>query len=54
MEDDDFRQQQELEEERLRLTEETLQRVDCGLATHSDVEFLARELGVTMRLKNAA
>jgi hypothetical protein len=48
--DGDERQQQELEEERERLTLEALARVDTGLATHDDVLFLASELGLTTRL----
>lgn len=50
----DYRQQQELEEERMRETEDVLRRVDSGLATHDDVEFLARELGVPLKHKEAA
>lgn len=42
----DFRQQQELEEERMALSLEALHRVDRGLATHDDVLFLASELGL--------
>lgn len=50
----DWRQQQELEEERERRTLEALQRVDNGLATHEDVLFLASELGVTFKQKEIA
>jgi hypothetical protein len=52
--DDNWRWQQELEEEREQKTLEALDRVDKGLATHTDVEFLASELGLTARLKHAA
>jgi hypothetical protein len=50
----DFWQQKELEEERERLTLEALQRVDQGLATHDDVVFLARELGISIKQLEAA
>lgn len=52
--DGDERQQQELEEERERLTLEALDRVDRGTATHQDVEFLASELGVRQHIKEVA
>lgn len=50
----DFRQQQELEEERQQRAIESLQRVDHGTATHDDVLFLAAELGLTERIKEVA
>ena len=50
----DYRQQQELQEERETLTLEALERVDNGMATHEDVLFLAGELGITYKRKEAA
>lgn len=40
------RQQQELEEERVRLSLEALDRVARGMSNEADAEFLAAELGV--------
>lgn len=54
MNEADYRQQQELEEERLQKTLESLHRVDNGTATHQDVEFLAAELGVRHYIKEVA
>lgn len=54
MSDGDERQQQELEEERERLTLEALARVDCGTATHEDVVFLAGELGLSTKVREVA
>jgi hypothetical protein len=54
MDDGDYRQQQEAEEERMMETIEVLNRVDRGLATHDDVEFLAAELGLSTKIKEAA
>ncbi len=54
MEDGDYRQQQELEEERMQRTLEALRRVDQGIATHDDTEFLAAELGVAQYIKEVA
>lgn len=44
--EDDYRQQQELDEEREIRTLDALRRVDQGIADHKDVEFLASELGI--------
>jgi hypothetical protein len=52
--DGDYRQQQQLEEERLQRTLEALNRVDRGTATHDDVTFLASELGVQQHIKEVA
>lgn len=41
----DFRMQQELEEERMRLSLEALKRVAEGTSTNADATFLAAELG---------
>jgi hypothetical protein len=54
MDDGDYRQQQELEEERMLHTIEVLERIDNGLATHEDVEFLASELGLSTFVREAA
>lgn len=43
----DFRMQQELEEERMALSLEILQRIERGVATHADMIFLASELGLS-------
>jgi hypothetical protein len=54
MDDCDERWQQELEQERMEKTLEALERVDRGLATHDDAEFLASELGLSAFVKQAA
>lgn len=46
MSDDDMRQQQELEAERMRRGIDVLQRVDRGTTTHDDLLYLAAELGL--------
>lgn len=50
----DWRQQQELEEEREQKTIEALARADRGMATHEDIEFLASELGISIKQVEAA
>ena len=50
----DFRQQQELEEEREQRTVEALARADRGMATHEDIAFLASELGISIKQLEAA
>lgn len=54
MSDGDYRQQQELEEERVERTIEAIRRVDNGTATHDDAEFLAAELGVKPYIREVA
>lgn len=44
---DDYRQQQELEEERLAKTLQILARIDLRIHTNADVLWLASELGVS-------
>ena len=51
MNEPDYRQQQELEEEREQRTLETLRRVDHGMATHDDMLLLASELGLSSQIK---
>jgi hypothetical protein len=50
----DWQQQAELEAEREQRTIEALARADRGQATHEDIEFLAGELGISIKQLEAA